>query len=116
VYQPNSIKGNKPITIGHQYSVLALLPEKADFHPPWVVPLFVNRVQSTVTKREAGQAQIRRLMEDEMLPFSTQLCVNVVDSDYSAVTYLGSLAHYTNLITIARLVLHQSSIDGLFGL
>ena len=26
VYQPNTIKGNKPIAIGHQYSFVALLP------------------------------------------------------------------------------------------
>ncbi len=38
VYQPNLIWGNKPITIGHQYSTVALLPEKEDPHPAtWVV-------------------------------------------------------------------------------
>ncbi len=28
VYHPNTIAGNKPVTIGHQYSALALFPEK----------------------------------------------------------------------------------------
>ena len=28
VYQPNTLKGNKPIAIGHQYSFVALLPER----------------------------------------------------------------------------------------
>jgi hypothetical protein len=28
VYQPNTIKGNKPIAIGHQYSFVAALPER----------------------------------------------------------------------------------------
>src|SRR3990172_2452490 len=28
VYQPNPIQGNKPVTVGHQYSTVALFPEK----------------------------------------------------------------------------------------
>ncbi len=103
VYQPNPVKGVKPITIGHQYSVVALLPEKDTLDaPPWVIPLLVNRVPSTETKREAGQKQLSRLLDDETLPFHEELCVNVADSDYSAVTYLGGIAEYPNLVTIAR--------------
>ena len=40
VYQPNTIKGNKPITIGHQYSFVAMLPERDKVKiGPWVIPL-----------------------------------------------------------------------------
>ncbi len=82
VYTPNPVKGGKPMTIGHQYSIVALLPEKASpGAPPWVLPLLVNRVLSTETKREAGQTQIARLLDDETLPFHEELCVNVADSD-----------------------------------
>lgn len=103
VYQPNPVKGITPITIGHQYSVVAMLPEKGSpDEPPWVIPLLVNRVTSTETKREAGLGQIGRLVNDETLPFHKDLCVDVADSDYSAVTYLGGIAEYPNLITIAR--------------
>lgn len=28
VYSPNAVFGNKPVTIGHQFSVIAMLPEK----------------------------------------------------------------------------------------
>lgn len=34
VYQPNTLTGNKPVTIGHQASVLAYLPEKEAGAPP----------------------------------------------------------------------------------
>ncbi len=103
VYRPNPVKGVKPVTIGHQYSIVALLPEKHHpDEPPWVIPLLVNRVASTQTKRAAGLAQIGRLLNDETLPFSEDLCVNVADSDYSAVAYLGGVTVYPNLITIAR--------------
>jgi hypothetical protein len=103
VYQPNPVKGVKPVTIGHQYSIVALLPEKGHpDEPPWVIPLLLNRVSSTQTKRAAGLEQIRRLLDDETLPFHEELWVNVADSDYSAVTYLGGVTAYSNLITIAR--------------
>lgn len=104
VYQPNPVKGVKPVTIGHQYSVLAVLPEKTEANvPPWVIPLLVNRVTSQETKRGAGLAQITRLLEDTSLPFHQEFCVNVVDSDYSAVSYLGGVAPQPNLVTVARL-------------
>ena len=36
IYQPNTVKGNKPINIGHAYSVLtALPPRESTGHLPW---------------------------------------------------------------------------------
>lgn len=104
VYQPNPVKGVKPITIGHQYSVLAVLPEKArPDAPPWILPLIVDRVTSQETKRATGLAQLTRLLDDTTLPFHQEFCVQVVDSDYSAVTYQGPVASQPNLVTITRL-------------
>jgi len=108
VYQPNMLNDSKPVTIGHQYSILALLPEKAPADPPWIVPLLVNRVTSTQTKRAAGLDQINRLLDDQKLPFHKDLCVSVVDSDYSAVAYLGGVARHENLVTIARLASNRN--------
>ena len=40
VYYPNPVGGNKPITIGHEYSTVALLPELgSQMAKSWVVPL-----------------------------------------------------------------------------
>ena len=59
-----------------------MLPEKGSpDEPPWVIPLLVNRVTSTETKREAGLGQIGRLVNDETLPFHKDLGVDVADSD-----------------------------------
>lgn len=55
VYQPNTLKGNKPVNIGHQSSVLAWLPEKQKGEPSWVVPLIVRRVTSQEKKMRLGQ-------------------------------------------------------------
>jgi hypothetical protein len=103
VYQPNTIASNKPVTIGHQYSALALFPEKLQASaPPWVVPLSLRRVTTQETKRSVGVQQVNLLLNDQTLPFHQQLCVQVVDSEYSAVSYLGEMTEQDNLVTIAR--------------
>jgi len=104
VHQPRTIPGNKPITIGHQYSVLVALPEKeSPTAPSWVVPLSVRRVPSQMTGSGVGAEQTTALLQDKVLPFHTELCVEVVDSAYSAVTFLGQVAQHDNLVIIARL-------------
>lgn len=91
VYQPNRLKGNKPVNIGHQSSVLAYLPEKGEPSPPWIVPLHVRRVSSEESKNEAGAGQVKEVFWAEKLPFSGALKVLVGDSDYSARTFLGEI-------------------------
>jgi len=103
VYQPNTIKSNKPITIGHAYSSVVLFPEEENEHGPvWVVPLSVQRVKSSADKEMVGALQIQALLEDEKLPFHDQLCVEVGDSGYSKPAYLEKNRKKTNLITITR--------------
>jgi len=103
VYHPNTIASNKPVTIGHQYSALVLFPEKLQASaPPWVVPLSLRRVTTQETKRSVGIQQVNLLLNDQTLPFHQQLCVQVVDSEYSVVSYLGEMTEHENLVTIAR--------------
>ena len=106
IYQPNTIWGNKPIAIGHQYSTLAYLPEKGQPQaPPWIVPLSIRRVGSMQTGTQVGVKQIEDLLSDDTLPFAQDLCVEVADGAYSQVSFLGPLrqAHLGNLVTISRL-------------
>jgi len=105
VHQPNTVKGNKPIAIGHEYSHLLFLPEKIHASdPPWAVPMIVRRVHSDEKATSVGAEQIDALMKDETLPFQDQLCVHVADSVYSAVTYLGPVAvqGHKNLVNVVR--------------
>jgi len=108
VYYPNAIASNKPVTIGHQYSALVLFPEKLQASapqasaPPWVVPLSLRRVTTQETKGSVGIQQVNLLLNDQTLPFHQQLCVQVVDSEYSVVSYLGEMTEHENLVTIAR--------------
>lgn len=103
VYQPTHVKGNKPITVGHQYSTVALLPEaEANLSPTWLVPLTTQRVVTTDDKELVGAAQIEALLNDDNLPFHNELCVDVGDSRYSKPEYLHANRHHPNLVTLAR--------------
>ncbi len=104
VYAPNPTLSNKPIAVGHSYSALVALPEPADPHAaPWVVPLSVQRVASETTGTATGAEQLQALLTDDTLPFSQDLTVNVVDSAYSAVSYLGRWGETNNLVIVTRL-------------
>jgi hypothetical protein len=103
VYQPNTIKGNKPIVIGHQYSLWACLPEYAPQKTGhWIVPLSMQRVSSQANKELVGAKQLSDLLADKDLPFGEAFCVEVADSAYSKPAYLNANREYTNLVTIAR--------------
>jgi hypothetical protein len=103
VYQPTVVKGNKPVTIGHQYSsvVLGLEPE-AGVSPGWVLPLLTERVPSSQDKEMVGGRQVDALLDDPQLPFGQELCVEAVDSSYSKSGYLHAHRRHPNLVTIAR--------------
>ncbi|MEI7990289.1 MAG: transposase [Chloroflexota bacterium] len=103
VYQPNPIRSNKPITIGHQYSSVFALPERTSQQSKtWVVPLSTQRVKSSDDKELIGAEQIRILLEDENLPFHRQLCAEVADSSYSKPAYLHANRSKANLVTLVR--------------
>jgi hypothetical protein len=103
VYYPNAIRGNKPVTIGHQYSLLAVLPEKRGIHAPaWLVPLSLRRIATDEDKEMVGAEQIDMLMSDQDLPFCRELTVQVGDTAYSKPAYLHAGEQHDNLVNIAR--------------
>jgi hypothetical protein len=103
IYQPTPIKSNKPITIGHPYSSVFCLPERAGQPAKtFVIPLSTRRVKSSEDKELVGAEQICLLLEDEALPFHDQLCAEVDDSSYSKPRYLHANRSKTKLVTIVR--------------
>lgn len=103
VYQPNLVKGNKPVTVGHQYSSVALLPEvEAHSSASWLIPLTTQRVATTDDKELVGARQIDGLLSAANLPLHNQLCVEVGDSSYSKPAYLHANRRHRHLVTIAR--------------
>jgi len=109
VYHPNQLQGNTPVTIGHQYSTVALLSEaQAPRSPAWVVPLCCARVASSDDKEAVGAAQIDALLLDQTLPFHQQLCVEVADSKYSKPAYLHAHRRHAHLVTIVRVAANRT--------
>ncbi len=103
IYQPNTVKGNKPINIGHSYSVLTALPEREETGDvPWAIPLTVERVKSDQTGKQVGSQQLKQILTNENLPWSNHWSVLVVDSDYSAKTFLAEQEQHPNLLVVTR--------------
>ncbi len=66
VYSPNMVCGNKPVTIGHKYSIAAYLPEKTNASsPPWVVPLSCKRVHTSNNGELVGMEQIAACIQSQ---------------------------------------------------
>ncbi len=102
IYYPNPIKGNKPINIGHSYSVVAALPEKSENkNPPWVVPLSGERLASEAKAIEVGNQQLKYIFKEGDFP-KNKLSVLVADSGYSQREFIGEQVKQKNLVVITR--------------
>ena len=103
IYQPNAIKGNKPINIGHAYSVVAALPEPGETeNVPWTIPLSGQRVPSGEKDINVAQKQLKTILNHSAAPWKDKLAVVVVDSLYSQRDFLGEQVKSENLVTISR--------------
>ena len=104
VYYPNPVGCNKPITIGHEYSTVALLPELGpQMAKSWVVPLSTRRASTDDDKELVGAEQINALLDDPELPWYEELAVDVGDSRYSKPAYLHAVHQdHADLVTIAK--------------
>jgi DDE superfamily endonuclease len=84
IHKHSPIKCQKPITIGHNYSlVCAIAPEER-----WVLPLSVERVKSDDVRTLVGIEQLERIVKN-----SSQKWINVMDTDYSGGQPLKRLEH-----------------------
>ena len=103
IYQPNTIKGNKPINIGNSYSIVSILPEKdTSENAAWSIPLSGERVTPDKSGTSKGSEQIKAILEDKSLPWFDQLCVLAADSTYSKRSFLFEQCKHQNLVVIAR--------------
>ncbi len=103
IYQPNAIKGNKPINIGHAYSVVAALPERGETgNAPWSIPLSGQRVPSGEKDISVAQTQMKTILNHSSVPWKGKLSVLVADSLYSQRGFLGEQVKEDNLVIITR--------------
>lgn len=115
IYQPNTIIGNKPINIGHCYSILSIEPSKETGNAaPWSIPISGERVSLDKSGVEVGGEQISSVMCDSSLLWDEKLCILVADSAYSQRSFLFEQSKHKNLVVIARVrsnrIFYQSPI------
>ncbi len=103
VYSPNnSIAGNKPITVGHQYSIAAYLPEKSSaLSSPWIVPLSCERVKTDQKGITVGMQQLSECIQSQAA-FKDELSVSMGDCAYSHPNCLGEAKKNPNQVHISR--------------
>ncbi|MGH2638806.1 MAG: transposase [Rhabdochlamydiaceae bacterium] len=102
VHAPNHVPGQKPITVGHEYSALVHLPNQAgdrDLH--WVVPLSVKRVESNQSGPQVGLVQLEEI--SNTTAFKDHFCVSVSDAAYSTRGSVINGAKWPNVVQIARM-------------
>ncbi len=101
IHYPNPIKGNKPINIGHCYSVVCAFPDPIETEiVPWAVPLLGERVPSKNKGVNQGNQQLEKIWKSSL--FSDKLAVLVADSDYSQRDFIGEQVKYKEVVTITR--------------
>lgn len=102
IYYPNPIKGNKPINIGHSYSVVAALPEKNETsNAPWTVPISGERIPSYSKAIDIGNQQLKYIFKEADFE-KNKLSVLVADSGYSQREFIGEQVKQDNLVVVTR--------------
>jgi hypothetical protein len=97
------VSGQVPISVGHNYSILAAMPEvAAEDWSRWAVPVSVERVSSVSHAIAVAQGQVEQLMGS---PSAQRFGLKVftVDRRYPTAAMLYGLREYADLVTIARL-------------
>ena len=101
VHAPNHVPGQKPITIGHEYSVLVHLPNQSeDLNLHWVVPLSIRRVRSDQSGSRVGLEQLEEIVC--RTDFQAHFCISVTDAAYSTKNCVIGVNKWPNTVQIAR--------------
>ena len=101
-HAPNPAPGNKPICVGHQYSVVTLLPDDVEAGKKrWLLPLSVQRVASDQKGHEVGMQQTMQVIEN--LGLQDELSLIIGDSLYGSKACRMAVAQQKNCIHLFRL-------------
>jgi hypothetical protein len=107
VHAPTCTPGQKPIALGHQYSVATWLPKNNDDRDKhWIVPLAGDRVPTNQKPSEFGMTQLTKLITD--LDLQDELVVSVSDSAYGSENCRKQAKTISNLVHIYRLPGHRN--------
>jgi hypothetical protein len=100
VHCSEAVPGKKPITVGHNYSCVAYLPNDAS---RWALPLDIKRVSTNEKGTLVGIQQWLSIISNPNLGFQNKISVGVGDCAYSSVQSLYLASRHENSIFVARL-------------
>jgi hypothetical protein len=100
VHASNQIPGQKPVTVGHEYSVLVHLPNQEQ-EQKWVIPLSVQRVPGDQKGPDVGLAQLNEVLNQTDL--KNYFCVNVSDTAYSQRNWIIKIDQWPHVVHLARM-------------
>ena len=102
VYSPNKVPGNKPITVGHQYSSVVLSPDNAkEIDKNWVIPLSMQRVTSKEKGNEVGMQHLIDSIKN--CDLNNELVLTVGDSLYGTEECRSKIVDYENIVHCFRI-------------
>ena len=99
------VPGKKPVTLGHEYSCVAFLPQK---NSKWALPLSIERVTTTEKGPLVGIKLWADIIQNKALGFQKQLCVGVGDCAYSSIKALYAASKVSGAVFITRLSKNRS--------
>jgi hypothetical protein len=115
VHAPNPAPGNKPICVGHQYSVLAMSPHESEATKKhWLIPLSVERIKQNEKGNERGMQQI--IDRIAALGLDDELSISVGDSLYGSERCRSIASNNKNLVHVFRInnsrnLFYQPTVD-----
>ena len=101
VYSPNQAPGNKPIALGHQYSVVVELPGSfGKERKHWVLPRSCERISSNENGSKKGMKQIQEVIQSSNQ--KQQRYLTIGDSSYGSKSCLSETesSHQLHLFRI----------------
>jgi hypothetical protein len=102
IHASTVVPGQLPISLGHNYSILSVMPPaESDSWSRWTVPFNVQRVSSLETAITIAHRQVAELYRCAMVS-QIPLKVLTVDSRYPTPQFLQGLKSYSDLVVIAR--------------
>lgn len=102
VHAPNPAPGNKPICVGHQYSVLAMSPNENEASKKhWLIPLSIERIKRNEKGNERGMQQIADQIA--ALGLDDDLSISVGDSLYGSEHCRSIASNNKNLVHVFRI-------------
>jgi len=107
VHVPNNrIKGNRPVDIGYEYSVIGLSvrrPLYGAVEPAWNLPLSSRRVPPHVVKGTFTAEQVVSLLDNKHSGLGKSMVVNTLDRQYGTPEYVVGTHDKEQLVNIIRL-------------